>query len=98
MRKRLLALWGVHPICDFCEAKGFLRGIRFRGTRLIRHFPHLVCNNCRVCKLDVCIQLFADGLRELVRPEWFGEKIDTFLQWKIPANDIDAVAAGVNHF
>ena len=44
------------------------------------------------------IQLFADDLRELVRPEWFGEKIDAFLQWKIPANDIDAVAAGVNHF
>ena len=63
-----------------------------RGSRLMD------LTDWRACKLVVCIQLFADGLRELVRPEWFGEKIDTFLQWKIPAGQFDAVTAGVNHF
>src|ERR1039458_9942367 len=40
--KRLLDLWGVHPVCDFCEARCFLRGIRFRSARLIQHFPEFL--------------------------------------------------------
>jgi len=39
-QKNTRPLWGVHPICDFREAKGFLRGVGIRCVRLIQHVPH----------------------------------------------------------
>jgi hypothetical protein len=43
------------------------------------------------------VQTVADGLRELLRRERFGEKVDILRQGKIPADNLGAVAAHVNH-
>ena len=44
------------------------------------------------------VQTVADGLRQFLRRERFGEEIDIFRKGKILADDFGAVAAHVDHF